>query len=101
VYVPHAFLTMIIVLEPCYEVMNNCVLSCQLYIHSALSTFTYCICHYPHHDLMVQVISRRWCALVLVTLPLASHLLPVRRLGPLDLVGLPPRLHHHHHLHRP
>jgi hypothetical protein len=33
---------MIIVLEPFYEVMNHCDLSCQLYIHFALGIFTYC-----------------------------------------------------------
>jgi hypothetical protein len=38
---------------------------------------------------MVQVISSRWCALILVTLPLVSHLLPVYGLEPLDLTGCP------------
>jgi hypothetical protein len=56
VYVPHEFLMVIIVLEPYYDVMNHCVLCCQLSIPSALSTFTYYFWHYHYHDLMVQVI---------------------------------------------
>jgi hypothetical protein len=41
--------------------------------------FTYCLCHYPYHDLMVQVISGRWSTRVLATLPLTSlfHRMPV------------------------
>jgi hypothetical protein len=33
---------MIIVLEPCYEVMNHYDLSCQLSIIYAIGIFTYC-----------------------------------------------------------
>jgi uncharacterized membrane protein YcfT len=69
VYVPHAILVMIIVLKLSDEVMNHYVLSCQLSIHSTLCTFTYFFCHYPYHNLMVQVILGRWCAHILATSP--------------------------------
>jgi hypothetical protein len=38
-YVTYAFLMMIIVLKPCYEVMNHYVLSHHLPFHHALCTF--------------------------------------------------------------
>jgi hypothetical protein len=37
--VPYAFLMMIIVLGPCYEVINHYVLSHHLSFHPALCTF--------------------------------------------------------------
>jgi hypothetical protein len=84
------------------EVMNHCDLSCSVlymflpyvFLHTA-----YIIYHY----LMVQVISSKWCARVLATLPLMSLrlLASVVVQHPSDLVGslLRPhrrqrRLHH-------
>jgi hypothetical protein len=80
---------MIIVLKPFYEVMNHCDLPCQLSAHSALCIFTYCLCHYPYHDPMVQVTSGRWCTHVLANLLLVrlSCRMPVLGQQPLDFMG--------------
>jgi hypothetical protein len=69
---------MIIVLEPCYEVMNHYDLSCQLSILYALCIFYILLYLYLYHDVIVQVISCRWCARVPVTLPLTRlrHQMP-------------------------
>jgi hypothetical protein len=61
---------MIIVLEPCSEVMNHYDLSCQLSILYALCIFYILLYLYLYHDVIVQVISCRWCTRVPVTLPL-------------------------------
>jgi hypothetical protein len=75
-YMPLVILMMIIVLEPCSEVMNHYDLSCQLSILYALCIFY--ILLYLYHDIIVQVISCRWCARVPVTLPLTClrHQMP-------------------------
>jgi hypothetical protein len=70
---PLVILMMIIVLEPCSEVMNHYDLSCQLSILYALCIFYILLYLYLYHDVIVQVISYRWCARVPVTLPL-THL---------------------------
>jgi hypothetical protein len=95
---------MIIVLKPCYEVMNRYVLSCQLSFILLYVPFTYCLYLYPYHDLMVQVISGRWCARVLATslrMCLSRRTLVVgqqRMSFAMMLAGLP---RYHHHLCRP
>jgi hypothetical protein len=77
--------------------------SCRLFMPYVL--FLYILLYlYLYHNLMVKVVSGRWCACVLVTLPLMclSCRMPVLGQHPVDLVVQLLSFHHRHcHLRRP
>jgi hypothetical protein len=102
-YVPYAFLMMIIVLKPCYEVMNHYVLSHHCLFILLYVPFLHIAYLYPYLDLMVQDISGRWCAHILATplrmcLSYRTLMLGQQQMSfTMLLMGLPC---HHRHLSR-
>jgi hypothetical protein len=101
-YVFHVFLERSLYSEPFHEVINHCDLPCSaVYYFFLMYFYVLLISFIFYHDLMIQVISGRWCTCVLATSSLMCLrvLVPIVGLRLSDLMGPLLSLHHHHHHH--